>query len=58
MNVMQMQPAFAAGVLGWIVVAAGALATAYTIVAAAYWIVHPGERDPRHPKYVILRRDR
>jgi hypothetical protein len=44
--------------LGWIVVAAGALATAGTIVAAAYWIVRPGERDPRHPKYMILRRDR
>ncbi len=44
--------------LGWIVIAVGATATATTIVAAVYWIVRPGERDPRHPKYMILRRDR
>lgn len=45
-------------VLGWIVVAAGTLVTVGTIVAGAYWLIRPGERDPRHPKYMILRRDR
>ena len=44
--------------LGWIVIAVGTIATAATVVAAAYWTVRPGERDPRHPKYMILRRDR
>ncbi|HEX4013961.1 MAG TPA: hypothetical protein VHX17_08750 [Candidatus Cybelea sp.] len=44
--------------LGWIVIAVGAVATAATVLAAAYWTVRPGERDPRHPKYTILRRDR
>jgi hypothetical protein len=44
--------------LGWIVVVAGTLATAGTILAAVYWLIRPGERDPRHPKYMILRRDR
>lgn len=44
--------------LGWIVIVVGTIATAATVVAAAYWTVRPGERDPRHPKYMILRRDR
>ncbi|HEY6449170.1 MAG: hypothetical protein WAJ94_01790 [Candidatus Cybelea sp.] len=44
--------------LGWIVIAVGAIATAATVVVAAYWTVRPGERDPRHPKYMILRPDR
>lgn len=44
--------------LGWIVVAVGTIATAATVVAAAYWTVRPGEHDLRHPKYIILRRDR
>ncbi len=44
--------------VGWIVVVAGTIITALTIAVAAYWIVRPGEHDPRHPKYLILRRDR
>ena len=44
--------------LGWIVIVVGAVATAATIIAVAYWTIRPGERDPRHPKYMILRRDR
>lgn len=44
--------------LGWIVILAGTVATIGTIVAAAYWTVRPGERDPSHPKYLILRSDR
>ena len=44
--------------LGWTVIVAGATATTTTIVAAVYWTIRPGERDPRHPKYMILRRDR
>lgn len=45
-------------VLGWLVILVGAVATAGTIVAALYWSIRPGERDPRHPKYLILRSDR
>lgn len=44
--------------LGWIVIVAGTLATLGVIAAALYWTVRPGEHDPRHPKYLILRNDR
>lgn len=44
--------------LGWIVIVAGTLATLGVIAAAFYWTLRPGERDPRHPKYLILRNDR
>lgn len=44
--------------LGWVVIALGALATAWTIGAAIYWTVRPGERDPQHPKHRILKDDR
>lgn len=27
-------------------------------IAMFRYLTHPGERDPRHPKYDILRRDR
>ena len=53
-----MQPSLLHDVLGWIVVAAGAIATIGTIVAALYWTIRPGESDPRHPKRMILRDDR
>ncbi len=46
------------GVLGWIVIAGGAIATVFTIAAAAYWIARPGETEPDHPKRTILRDDR
>lgn len=44
--------------LGWLVIVVGALATVGTIVAALYWTIRPGEQDPHHPKYTILRSDR
>lgn len=43
---------------GWIAVAIGTITTIGTIAAAAYWTIRPGEHDPRHPKYSILRDDR
>jgi hypothetical protein len=27
-------------------------------VAAAWMLIHPGETDPHHPKYIVLRHDR
>lgn len=45
-------------VLGWMVIILGAMATVGTIVAAAYWTIRPGEREPNHPKYLILKSDR
>lgn len=44
--------------IGWIIVIAGTLATLWSIAAAIYWTVNPGETDPSHPKYSILRSDR
>lgn len=44
--------------IGWAIVAIGTLATLYTIVAAVYWMVRPGETEPDHPKRLILRNDR
>lgn len=57
MNDMSMQPAHG-DVLGWIVVIAGSLATLWTIAAAVYWMLRPGETDPEHPKNLILKDDR
>jgi hypothetical protein len=44
--------------IGGIIVAVGTIATLWTICAAVYWTVHPGETDPDHPKRLILRNDR
>lgn len=44
--------------MGWIIVAAGSAATLWTIGAAIYWIIRPGETDEAHPKRIILRNDR
>ena len=44
--------------LGWVVIVAGTLATLAVISAALHWTLRPGERDPHHPKYLILRNDR
>lgn len=44
--------------LGWIIVVVGTVATIWTIGISIYWIVRPGERDPKHPKNLVLRRDR
>lgn len=43
---------------GWIIVIVGAIATVWTIGASIYWIIWPGEREPAHPKNLILRSDR
>lgn len=44
--------------IGWSIVAVGSIATLWTIVAATYWIIWPGETDPKHVKRLILRNDR
>lgn len=58
MNGMPTAPALTDNPLGWLVVAVGAVATAWAIVASVYWAIRPGELDPLHPKYTILRDDR
>jgi hypothetical protein len=45
-------------VFGWIAVVAGTVATLWTIAAGLYWTFRPGERDPDHPKCLILKDDR
>jgi hypothetical protein len=45
-------------VIGGIIVGIGVAATLWTIAAAIYWTIWPGETDPEHPKRIILRRDR
>ena len=57
MNGMSMQPVHG-DVFGWVVVAAGALATIWTISLFIYWVFRPGETDPSHPKNMILKEDR
>lgn len=44
--------------IGSIIVAIGAAATLWTIGAAIYWMIWPGETQPDHPKRIILRNDR
>ena len=44
--------------IGGVIVVAGAAVTLWCIAAALYWIVHPGETDPAHPKRLILKDDR
>jgi hypothetical protein len=41
-----------------IVGGAAALITLACFVAAVWMLIHPGEIDPRHPKYIVLRHDR
>ncbi|HEY9179104.1 MAG TPA: hypothetical protein VIO32_00190 [Candidatus Baltobacteraceae bacterium] len=43
---------------GWIIVLAGGAATLWTIAAAIYWLIWPGETQPDHPKRIVLRSDR
>ena len=57
MNDASMQPKPGDWV-GWIVIAVGTLATIWTIGASLYWTFLPGEREPEHPKNLILRDDR
>ena len=42
----------------FIVGGAAALITLGCFVAAMWLLIHPGETDPRHPKYIVLRHDR
>jgi hypothetical protein len=44
--------------IGWIIVGTGAAATLWSIGAAIYWLIWPGETDPGHPKRIVLRSDR
>ena len=44
--------------IGTVIVILGASATLYSIAAAAYWLIRPGETAADHPKRIILRRDR
>ncbi len=44
--------------IGTIIVAAGTLATLWTVCAAVYWTIRPGETEPDHPKRIVLRSDR
>jgi len=57
MSGMQVQPP-GHDVLGWVVIIAGSIATAWTITIALYWTIRPGEADRDHPKRMILRSDR
>ncbi len=57
MNGMSMQPPHG-DAFGWIVIAAGTLATVWTIAAAIYWTARPGEQSADHPKRLILKDDR
>jgi hypothetical protein len=41
-----------------IVGGAATLITLACFVAATWMLIHPGETDPRHPKYIVLRHDR
>lgn len=44
--------------IGWIIVAVGTFATLWSIGAAIYFTVRPGETNADHPKLLILRNDR
>jgi hypothetical protein len=44
--------------IGWIIVAAGTIVTVWTIAAAVYWTLRPGETDPDHPKNMVLKDNR
>jgi hypothetical protein len=44
--------------IGCVIVAVGTFSTLYTIVAAVYWLIRPGETELDHPKRMILRNDR
>lgn len=41
-----------------LVVSIAGIVTVACFAAMFWWIFRPGERDPHHPKYAILRRDR
>lgn len=43
---------------GWIIAIAGTLLTLWTIWFAIVATIAPGETDPNHPKFLILKHDR
>ena len=54
-----MEHHLAGPLIGILVVGGGAaLITLGCFVAAMWMLIHPGETDPRHPKYIVLRHDR
>jgi hypothetical protein len=55
---MQMGPPAGGDPAGLAIVIAGIIVTIFTIVVAVRASLHPGETDPLHPKYSILRDDR
>lgn len=44
--------------IGSVIVFVGVAATLWTIGAAIYWLICPGETQPDHPKRIVLRKDR
>ena len=56
---LTLSKATAGSVLGnAIVIALTGMVTLACIVAACWMVIRPGERNPDHPKYRILRADR
>lgn len=55
---MQMAPPPGGDPFGIAIVVVGSLVTLWTIVLAVRVSVRPGEADPEHPKYLILKDDR
>lgn len=45
-------------IVGWTIIAIGAIFTIFSFGAAFVWSVWPGERNPEHPKNLILSEDR
>ena len=54
---MHMGPPAGGDPIGLLVVIVGVIVTLWTIVFAIRVSIWPGETDPRHPKYLILRDD-
>ena len=54
---MHMGPPAGGDPIGSLVVFVGVIVTLWTIVFAIRVSIWPGETDPRHPKYLILRDD-
>jgi hypothetical protein len=57
MNDMTVAP-FSSDPIGWIIWIVGAVFTLWTFYFAIRSLVSPGERNPDHPKRLILKDDR
>jgi hypothetical protein len=55
---MQMGPPAGGDPIGLAIIIVGVVVTLWTVVFAIRASVWPGESDPRHPKYLILKDDR